>query len=242
MQQPSGFQDSIISKWRIEGQASQYVQKLHSRDLNASYLSSSARMASFLSHEVNRFLAGKITAVLQLTDTDVAFSLKAAARRSQEQLRRELRQKAIEEDIACVCRCGPYEILRIAHEAFKHCEKQNQEEQTLLKGLRRNGFLAYRPCFESKCLKPVKQEGFFEQLPQGSHRMPRSWVEQRYNFFDEQGVPLEAQWDKSCGPGVTSLEFMEDATQHGEPGCRNKLECMKEQHPDGIQEPFVEIV
>ena len=100
MQQPSGFQDSIISKWRIEAQASQYVQKLHSRDINASYLSSSARMASFLSHEVNHFLAGKITAVLQLTDTDVAFSLKAAARRSQEQLRRELRQKDIEEDIA----------------------------------------------------------------------------------------------------------------------------------------------
>jgi hypothetical protein len=35
---------------------------------------------------------------------------------------------------------------------------------------------------------------------------------------------------------------MEDATQHGELGCRNKLECMKEQHPDGIQEPFVDIV
>jgi hypothetical protein len=168
MQQPSGFQDSIISKFRIEAQALKYVQKLHSRDLNASYLSSSARMASFLSHEVHHFLAGKIKAVLQLTDTDVAFSLKAAARRSQEQLSRELRQKAIEEDIACVFRCGPYEILRLAHEAFKHCEKQNQEEQTLLKGLRRNGFLAYRPCFESKCLKPVKQEGFFEQMPQGS--------------------------------------------------------------------------
>ena len=120
MQQPSGFQDSIISKWRIEAQALQSVQKLHSRDLNASYLSSSARMASFLSHEVNHFLAGKITAVLQLTDTE-ALSLKAAARRSQEQLRRELRQKAIEEDIACVFRCGPYEILRIAHEAIKHC-------------------------------------------------------------------------------------------------------------------------
>ena len=112
----------------------------------------------------------------------------------------------------------------------------------MLKGLRRNGFLAYRPCFESKCLKPVKQEGFFEQMPQGSHRMPRSWIEQHYNFSDEQGGPLEAQWDKSCGPGVASLESMEDATQHGEPGCKNKLECMKEQHPDGIQEPFVEIV
>ena len=44
--------------------------------------------------------------------------------------------------------------------------------------------------------------------------------------------------------GLVLLHFesMEDATQHGEPGCNNKLECMKEQHPDGIQEPFVEIV
>ena len=34
---------------------------------------------------------------------------------------------------------------------------------------------------------------------------------------------------------------MVDATQHGEPGCKNKVECMKEQHPEGIEEPFVEI-
>ena len=64
MQQPSGFQDSSISTWRIEAQALQYVQTLHCRDLSASYLSSSARMASFLSQEVNRFLAGTVTAVL----------------------------------------------------------------------------------------------------------------------------------------------------------------------------------
>ena len=59
MQQPAGFQDSIISKWRIES-TSQEGQRLMSRDLNASYLSESARQASFLGHEFCHFEAGKI--------------------------------------------------------------------------------------------------------------------------------------------------------------------------------------
>ena len=91
MQQPNGFQDSIISLWRIEREASlgKYPQCLHSRDLNASYLSESARQGMFLSHEVGHFIAGKVGAVIQPTDTGVVFPLKAQAGRTQNEMRRQ---------------------------------------------------------------------------------------------------------------------------------------------------------
>ena len=91
MQQPSGFQDSIISLWRVESEAScgKYPQCLHSRDLNASYLSEAARQGMFLSHEVGHFIAGKVGAVIQPTDTGVVFPLKAQASRTQNEMRRQ---------------------------------------------------------------------------------------------------------------------------------------------------------
>ena len=102
MQQPAGFSDSVIAKWRIESRNSELPLRLTSRDLCGSYLSDSARKASFLSQEVSHWIGGKLSAVMQVTDTDVAFSLKAAAARSQAKLRRELREKSIEENTPCI--------------------------------------------------------------------------------------------------------------------------------------------
>ena len=240
MQQPSGFQDSIISTWRIEREASlsKYPQSLHSRDLNASYLSDSARQASFLSHEIGHFIGGKVTAVIQPTDTDVVFPLKAQATRTQDVIRRELREKAIEENTNCIFRCGPYECLRIAVEACKYVEKQNKETNNLLKCPRGCGWLARRPDFEAKKMVTVEHEPWAKEFPLGNHRMPAAWIEERLKFVDADGVPVEANWDGS-GPGVKTVEDMEDVTQHGDLGCKVQLECLKEQHPDGIEEPSV---
>ena len=82
-----------------------------SRDLNASYLSEGARKASFLSQEICHFEAGKITAVIQPTDTDVAFVYKSLTNAESNCIKRELRDKAIQENTKVVYRCGPYEVL-----------------------------------------------------------------------------------------------------------------------------------
>ena len=124
MQAPAGFSDSIIAKWRIEQMSVENVGVLHSRDLCGSYLSNSSRKASFLSQEIDHFICGKLSAVLQVTDTDVAFPFKAAASRSQASLRRELREKALEEKTPCIFKCGPYEILRITYEAVCYIEQE----------------------------------------------------------------------------------------------------------------------
>ena len=61
MQQPAGFCDGIIAKWRIESTAEFHAQSLHMRDLNSAYLSSSGRQAMFLSQQVACWVGGKMT-------------------------------------------------------------------------------------------------------------------------------------------------------------------------------------
>ena len=226
MQQPAGFSDTIIAVWRIESAAAEYPQSLHVRDLNASYLSDHSRQASMLSHSVMGWIGGKMTAVVQPTDTDVAFPLKTAAGRAQGELRRELQEKAISEGVEPCYKCGPYEILVIAFKACRYVEQQNAETQLLLKCLRRNGFMSFRPDLKKKQL--VKVEDILEPLqtwavdkPIGGHRVKQAWVDQRCNGVKD-GIAIEPNWAGS-GPGVKKLEDMADVTHHGH--LKEKICC-----------------
>ena len=226
MQQPAGFSDSIIAKWRIEAMAVEHPQSLHVRDLNASYLSDYARQASYLSHAVMGWIGGKMTAVVQPVDTDVAFPMKAAAGRAQMELRKELQEKALAEGIEPVYRCGPYEILKIAFQACSYVEKQNDEFQLLLMCLRRNGFLAFRPDFEKNKLIKVEDttkplQTWAVEKPIGGHRVKQVWVDQRWDGVQD-GIAIEPNWEGS-GVGIKRLEDMADVTQHGT--MKGKMRC-----------------
>ena len=119
-----------------------------------------------------------------------------------------------------------------------HCKlvEQNNLKQNLLACLRRNGFLAYRPDWEKNCLSKVEGQ-LAEKYKQGNHRMPSTWIEQRYNWLNDKGVPVEADWSNGCGPGVKAVEDMEDPTQHGDYGSKVKLACFGAK----ISEPHVEL-
>jgi hypothetical protein len=239
MQQPAGFSDTIIAVWRIESAAAEYPQSLHVRDLNASYLSDHSRQASMLSHSVMGWIGGKMTVVTQPTDTDVAFPLKAAAGRAQNELRRELQEQAISEGVEPCYKCGPYEILVIAFKACRYVEQQNAETQLLLKCLRRNGFMSFRPDLKKKQL--VKVEDILEPLqtwavdkPIGGHRVKQAWVDQRCNGVKD-GIAIEPNWQGS-GPGVKKLEDMADVTHHGH--LKEKICCAALIRPGRLRNYF----
>ena len=192
MQQPAGFSDAIIAVWRLEAQQQRYPQTLHVRDLNASYLSDSARTTSYLGHQIPGWIGGNMTAVVQVTDTDVAFSLKAAANEAKLKLRREMSELARRNDTRATFKCGPYEQLRIECEALDKLEEDNVETTNLLAAMRRNGSLALRPDLEHGRLVRVDddpREAWAVKLPQGSHRLRAAWVERRYERLGTSSVP-----------------------------------------------------
>ena len=179
-------------------------------------------------------------AVVQPTDTDVAFPLKCAATRCRNELRRELAEKARLEDVQPVYRCGRYEVLRTSYEACRHVEKQNEETTILLASLRRNGFLAFRPNVDKGTLERCDDQPWAQDFKQGCHRVKNSWTENRHCFLDPAGKPLEPDW-KGSWCGVTKFEDMEDAEQHCPEVSVVKLSSLKEKYPNGIEQISIEL-
>ena len=85
-QQPSGFVDNIIFSWNTKVQAQHTVSSFEQRDLIASPMSEGGKAVAWLSHQIQTFIAGKMSAALQLTDTHFAFLIQAACRRSKEKI------------------------------------------------------------------------------------------------------------------------------------------------------------
>jgi hypothetical protein len=243
MQQPSGFADSVIVQWHIEAQAKRYPQSIHQKDLFAAALCEASKKASWLGHQLLTWIAGKMTSCLQLTDTDLAFPLKAAARRAKDRLKREMRDQASMQDQSASFRCGPYEVLRISYEAHVHMVELNAKENTVVRALRRNGMLSYRPSLsQNKMVRSDEQDwASGEDMKEGSHRIPKCWFDDRYSWL-EGGIPQKPEWER-CGADVKCPQDMEDPTAHGDQGAKVELACWKddEELKHGVEEPCIEI-
>ena len=234
-QQPAGFADSVVTSWITERSSEVHVQAIHQRDLFAGALSEAAKRASWLGHQATTWVAGKMTAVLQLTDTEVAYPLKSAVLRSKDVMKREMRNTGEASGKVANFVCGPFQVLRLIHEAHMHTVSCNLKTNFVLAGLRRNGMLSWRPSLSQMKLVRSDGQAWAQQLPEGSHRYPSEWLKDRYSWLDEHGTPCEPRWN-SCGVGVKAPEDMEDHCYHGEEGAVVKLASTAETHPEGFAE------
>ena len=153
-QQPSGFVDNVIFSWITQAQAEHTACSFEQRDLFASPISEDGKAVAWLSHQIQVFIAGKMSAALQLTDTHFAFLTQASCRISKENIKKEMRQRRQKEKDEGKCedqdgpigfRAGPYDILRVAFEAHEYAERINEEKDMVMRGQRENFFLSYRP-------------------------------------------------------------------------------------------------
>ena len=91
MQQPSAVTDSVIFCWIAEAQAEAYGCSLWTRDVcGGAGGGEQCAAAMFAAGQLGNYIAAKMTAVLQPTDTDFAFLLKRYAEESKLQQRAEL--------------------------------------------------------------------------------------------------------------------------------------------------------
>jgi len=196
-QQPAAFVDEIIQAWMIKDSASRVPQAIHQRDLFAAALTQTSRNGMKLAQQLESFIAPKMTPVLQLTDTDIAFIMKRVADQTKGQIARELRARAVvDQEKAVLDNLSLENIIRIAREAHEGVEKRNAELNLILAGSRRNGMLSYRPDFAQNKLVRSDSQDWAKSLPEGSHRMKESWLDDRYTWNDADGKPVGADWSK----------------------------------------------
>ena len=170
-QQPAGFMDEIILVWSRQSFQKKYPQAVWQRDLFSAALSAGSRRAMSLAQIIPCWIAGKMTAVLQITDADVAFRLKASCRRWADQLRAELRAEAAAERVRPQLKAGAFEIMWALSKAHAEIVSQNLEQEFVLAAARRNFFLSWRPALSQGRFIRTDSEPWCLQFPEGSHRI-----------------------------------------------------------------------
>ncbi len=186
--------------WIVALRAREAPQNVHVRDAYAAGFSASAQRASFLAMSLMSVIAGKMTCVLQLTDTDVARPFKVGANHEKRRLMCERRDVAMAELRAAGggCELRPRlrttnkDMLRIALKGHEAVEKANDESEMLLAGLRRNGYLHWVPRKSENRL--VRFADVYPALavkfPERSHRAPESWWASREAYgYDGETRP-----------------------------------------------------
>jgi len=111
MQQPAATVDEIIVGWGLEDLGRRFPCGVLQRDLVSGALSSRARMAAYLQQFVCAWVAPGMTPVVQITDTDVAFPLKAKINRKKKELVQELSKLAIQEGRDRIFQDGSPELM-----------------------------------------------------------------------------------------------------------------------------------
>ena len=195
MQQPAAFLDGVLHQWRLEDLAERYGRTLFQRDSLRTHMNKQAHEAMGAAWMLQSLNAGKMTPVLQLTDTDFAFLFKALCERAKRRVLEAQKATCKKEGKREEFRCTPYNVFYIIQEGLKELALKTKERNLVLAGLRRNGMLAYRPT--SKGLVKASEEAWAKDLPEISHRLKESWRIERYSWLDAEGVP--------CKPNCSAL-------------------------------------
>jgi hypothetical protein len=159
-----------------------------------------------LVNQIPVWVMGKMTAALQITDTDFAYPLKAYAKSAKEELKQQLKAAAAKAGLKPILKCGAFEILSIIKKSVDQLEVRCRKDNLVLAAGRRNGMLAYRPDFEAGRLVKPDEQPWCKDIPPCavSHRLKPEWSKDRYNWLDKDGVPVEPNYSE--GTVAKSLE------------------------------------
>jgi hypothetical protein len=162
-------------------------------------MTQTSKLAMKIGHFVPCWVGRGLTPVCQLTNADIAFILKAFARKAKDELLSEKKLAAKQQKLLMSLSCSPCEIMTIASKAHQAVEVRNAETKLVLAGLRRNGQLGYRPNLATGKLEKVEmtQGAWCEHLKEGSHRYPAAWLDDRYGWLDASGRPVPVLWKRA---------------------------------------------
>ena len=194
-----GFEDSVITVWKVRQQSKKWGQVIGVRDMFTGGLSMAARHEMFLHGQIASWIRGKITSVLQVADTHVIKPVKVKTAHKHQLLRKELIKLAALENTRAVFDCGLYEIMRTLADVIRECIQEFRDADTLRKAMVQNCFLELRPNIEKGKFEKTSEQEWSRDMTRGSHRMKRSWVDMRFNNFDEE-TSMPKRFDNKVMP------------------------------------------
>ena len=111
-QQPAGFEDSWVTARKFEKQTEDTPVSIAVRDLFGGAFAEEVKIVLEIHNQMKTWDLGKMGCVCQITDTTVAFRLKAYAGDEHDKLKAELKTLAEAEGTRAILRCGVYDVFR----------------------------------------------------------------------------------------------------------------------------------
>ena len=183
MSQPSANVDAVIFCWAQAELAALAPAAIHQRDCFAAAWSPSASEALFVSNHLQVCIGAKLTASLQLTDTDWSRAFKALCRSEMESLRLAGQQALQKSGSTELWKSSHLDIAKTVVAAQSEMARRLDDKDWILQGLRRNGMLAYRPDLTLQKLVPLSDDDC------GGQAMGFLSSAQTFFFFLEVSTP-----------------------------------------------------
>ncbi|CAE6934894.1 unnamed protein product, partial [Symbiodinium sp. CCMP2592] len=199
MSQPSANVDGII----FAELAALAPASVHVRDCFAAAWSVSGAESLFYSQSLQTVIGPKLTASLQLTDTDYARSFKSLARSAMDDLRHAGQTALLAAGGKEFWRASHLDMATAVVQAQTKMSERQASKDWIVSGLRRNGLLAYRPDFSKQTLVPLKDEDCCG-ASMGSARTKPAWLKDRYSWLDASGIPAQPDWSALHGAKVVA--------------------------------------
>ena len=158
MSQPSANVDAVIFCWAQAELAALAPAAIHQRDCFAAAWSPSASEALFVSNHLQVCIGAKLTASLQLTDTDWSRAFKTLCRSEMESLRLAGQQALQKSGSAELWKSSHLDMAKTVVAAQSEMARRLDDKDWILQGLRRNGMLAYRPDWTLQKLVPLSDD------------------------------------------------------------------------------------
>jgi len=182
----AGFEDSVITTWKIRQQRKKWGQVIGVRDMFTGGLSTASRQEMFLNSQLASWIRGKITPVIQVADTHIIKPVKVKTSHKHLQLRKELMKLAELENTRAVFDCGLYEIMKTLADVMRECRQEFHDADTVRKAMVQNCYLELRPNIKEGKFEKTSEQEWSKGMKRGSHRMRTSWLDGRFANFDEE--------------------------------------------------------
>ena len=143
--QPSSNADGIVLSWVALELSSTFPSLLVQRDCLGASFSDSVQEAHFVGNTIQTMVGPKVTASVQLTDTDFSRKFKSLCRNEMASRRSKGQSALRSKGESTIWTCSFDDIAETILHAQRAMSQQNERDQWILRGLRRNAMLCYRP-------------------------------------------------------------------------------------------------
>ena len=187
-QQPCAVVDSIVWRWQLALEASEYDQAVRVTDTLSAAWSKQSKEAAWLLQQMACPVPEGCTAISQPTDSHLAKPGKDAGRNEKDRQRELMRLSCKARQETVTFESGKKEMMQVALAMQTAMQQLNAKTEVVLAACRSGGWLAYRPDAQGQ-LQRADEQSWAQVHLETAGRVSAAQLEARYSWLGSSGKP-----------------------------------------------------